>query len=126
MPVGEATTPLSPPTLPWPRVPIATPRMRSISLQAAGGARNIRWCVPAAANSPAIAACNSAMAQANTAAVSFSCVAGTDMAGCAELVGNGGAELTTQQGEQRRRVEQRGWCAVGARCTASTSLTSSC
>jgi hypothetical protein len=39
------------------------------------------------------------MAQANTAAVSFTCVAGTDMAGCAELVGNGGAELTTQQGE---------------------------
>ncbi|KAL4428192.1 hypothetical protein ABPG75_002281 [Micractinium tetrahymenae] len=58
----------------------------------------VKWCIPAATNPAAVAACTAAVARANSAAVSFSCVAGGSEEGCMQLIANRSADLTTLGG----------------------------
>lgn len=58
----------------------------------------MRWCIPAAANPAAVAACTAAVARANSGAVTFSCLAGGSEEGCMQLIANSSADLTTLGG----------------------------
>lgn len=62
----------------------------------------VRWCIPAAANPAAVAACTTAVARANSATVSFSCLAGGSEEGCMQLIANRSADLTTLGGALQR------------------------
>lgn len=65
----------------------------------ASGGSDVKLCIPNDATPAYLAACSSALAQANTAAVSFSCVSGGSATGCQEMVQSGRATLVKLGGE---------------------------
>jgi hypothetical protein len=82
-------------------VPILTEPFRFFVVKQAA-TTNAIWCMPVAAtDAGALTTCNAAVKLADTATIKFSCVAGGDAEGCAKLVADGDATLTTQGGACR-------------------------
>lgn len=69
----------------------------------------MRWCIPAAADAAAVSACTQAVGLANTAGVTFTCVAGQSEEGCLDAISKGTADLITLGGaSELQSVKERG------------------
>lgn len=69
----------------------------------------IKWCIPAAATAAQVAACTAALAPANTAGATFTCVAGGSEEECLAMVKAGTADLITLGGAGAQAARPGGW-----------------
>jgi hypothetical protein len=63
-------------------------------------AKTVRICIPYEVSDDFAAACEAALAGANTAGITFDCVKGDSAEGCSKMIADGQADVTKLGGEE--------------------------